>query len=227
MVTEFRLPKLKYCGLTRAEDVTAAIECGADAIGLNFYERSSRYIAPESGNEFYSLTNHRAMVVGVFVNARPAQVASVLSICPLDCIQLHGEESSEWMIESLKYSSLRSLPVIKAIAWRNSPEDESTALDWSSLSDARLMGLLVDAYDPVQRGGTGKTARWDLLFPRPAAFGNRPMMLAGGIRAENVAKAIEIAKPWGIDVASGIEMEPGVKDREKMQAIAQIALPLL
>jgi phosphoribosylanthranilate isomerase len=86
---------------------------------------------------------------------------------------------------------------------------------------------LVDSYDPVQRGGTGRTARWDLLFPRPIEFRHVPILLAGGLKSENISQAIQTAQPDGIDIASGIESAPGVKDHSKMQAISAIALPLL
>jgi len=233
MATQTLLPKIKFCGLTRSEDVTAAIACGADAIGLNFYHASPRYVAPATARELGEIAqksqgiSNSVMRVGVFVNASPSEVDAVLAICPLDCIQLHGDETPNWLDDSLAFSSLQSIYFIKAIAWRDCDEDRTIALHWSGKHDARLLGLLVDAFDPIQRGGTGKTARWDLLSPRPFELKNTPLLLAGGLTSENIAEAIRIAKPQGIDVASGIEISPGFKDYAKMQAIGDIARQMI
>jgi len=106
-------------------------------------------------------------------------------------------------------------------------EDRTKVLAWTRRHHPRLLGLLVDAFDPVQRGGTGKQARWDLLFPRSAEFRNTSILLAGGLTPENISQAIEIAKPDGVDIASGIESAPGLKDHSKMRAIAENVRVLL
>jgi phosphoribosylanthranilate isomerase len=233
MAFEIRFPKIKFCGLTRAEDVTAAIACGANAIGLNFYRASPRYIAPAAARELGEIAlrarvkGENVMRVGVFVNATPSEVSEILSLCPLDCIQLHGDESTGWLEGSLDFPALQTIRFIKAIAWRGCQEDQEIARDWNSVTDPRLLGLLVDAYDPIQRGGTGKTARWDLLFPRPIELKRFPILLAGGLTLENLAHALEIARPDGIDVASGIEVRPGIKDHSKMLAVGDIARQFL
>ena len=233
MTSQTRLPKIKYCGLTRVEDVTAAIACGADAIGLNFYPKSPRYVPPKLARELCQVaqpnpaTGTRVMRVGVFVNASPTEVDDILAECPLDCIQLHGDESPDWLEASTAFPSMRSIYFIKAIAWRDCEEDCVTAARWNAVTDSRLLGLLVDAFDPVQRGGTGKTARWDLLFPRPKELLGKALMLAGGLSVDNISQAIAIAKPDGIDVASGIEQTPGIKDSEKMRVVGEVAAKLL
>ena len=227
MVADIRFPKLKFCGLTRADDVVAAIDCGADAIGLNFYPASPRYVQPTVARKWSSLVAHRATLVGVFVNASPREVAEIVAECPLDCVQLHGDESPDWMNEAACFRALQSISFIKAVAWRGLEEDRMNVERWTTARHPRLLGLLVDSYDPVQRGGTGRTARWDLLFPRPIEFRRVPILLAGGLKSENISQAIQTAQPDGIDIASGIESAPGVKDHSKMQAISAIALPLL
>jgi phosphoribosylanthranilate isomerase len=227
MASLIRLPKLKFCGITQMADVSAAIECGADAIGLNFYPASSRYVSPAHAQDLSRSAAGKALVVGVFVNREPAEVADIAAECSLDCIQLHGEEPPSWIDQANLFASLKSLPIIKAVSWRGCQEDQENLLEWTSSPPQRLLGLLVDSFDPIQRGGTGRTARWDLLFPRPIEFGNIKIMLAGGLKPENVAQAILTAKPDGIDMASGIESAPGIKDSEKMRAVAKIALPLL
>ena len=227
MAPEIRLPKIKFCGLTRPTDVSAAIECGADAIGFNFYKPSPRYVPPEVARGLSQIADQRVLRVGVFVNATPTEVDAVLAICPLDCIQLHGDETPAWIEQSLSFPSLQSIRFIKAVAWRDNDEDRQTATAWSHFDNPRLLGLLVDAYDPVQRGGTGKTARWDLLFPRPKELQNTTLLLAGGLTSENISMAFETARPDGVDIASGIESAPGIKDHAKMQLIADISRRLL
>jgi len=227
MVAVPRLPRLKYCGLTRVEDVLGAIDCGADAIGLNFYPDSPRCISSDTARRLSSAINHRAMVVGVFVNASVEAVADMVDRCRLDCVQLHGDESPEWVEQASSDSALKTKSFIKAIAWRDTDRDRHEAQRWSQYDNPCVLGLLVDAFDPVQRGGTGRTARWDLLSPRPIEFGGLSILLAGGLTEHNVSEAIRMAKPDGIDLASGIESEPGVKELLKMQAISKIAIPLL
>ena len=227
MATEIRLPKIKFCGLTRTEDVVAAIECGADAIGLNFYKPSPRYVSPETARGLSQAAENLVLRVGVFVNASPIEVDAVLAICPLDCIQLHGDETPEWIDFAAVIPSLKSMLFIKAVAWRDMEEDRQKVLSWTRSRHPRLLGLLVDAYDPVQRGGTGKMARWDLLFPRPEEFRNTTILLAGGLTPENILQAIEIARPDGVDIASGIESAPGLKDHSKMQVIAEVARKMI
>ena len=227
MATENRFPKIKFCGLTRTADVTAAIECGADAIGLNFYKPSPRYVSPETARELSIVADQRVMRVGVFVNASPMEVDAVLAICPLDCIQLHGDETPEWIDEASYFPLLQSIFFIKAIAWRGTVADQEKVIAWTHNHYPRLLGMLVDAYDPVERGGTGKTARWDLLFPRPKEFRNATILLAGGLTPENISRAIQTAKPDGVDIASGIESAPGMKDYSKMRAIAEVSKRML
>lgn len=223
MAIEIRLPKIKFCGLTRSQDVRAAIECGADSIGLNFYKPSPRYVSPETARELSRAADGIALRVGVFVNASPTDVDAVLANCPLDCIQLHGDETPDWIEQASAISSFESILFIKAVAWRDQQEDREKVLAWTQRQHPRLLGLLIDAYNPVQRGGTGKTARWDLLFPRPKELRNTKILLAGGLTAENISQAIQTAKPDGVDIASGIEAAPGIKDHSKMRAIAVLA----
>ena len=223
MAIEIRLPEIKFCGLTRIVDVLAAIECGADAIGLNFYKPSPRYVSPEVASRLSLVADKLVMRVGVFVNASPLEVDAVLAICPLDCIQLHGDETPEWLDQASAIPSLNAVSFIKAVMWQGQAEDRKSVLAWTKIKHSQLLGLLVDAYDPVERGGTGKTARWDLLSPRPNEFRDANLLLAGGLTPENISKAMETAKPDGVDIASGIESAPGIKDHSKMRAIAEIA----
>lgn len=216
--------RIKYCGFQRAQDITDALEVGAEAIGLNFYPRSPRYVEPEAAAEFSQLIQERSrgqvLRVGVFVNPTIEELRKTLDCCPLDVVQLHGDERPELVLHEKLVP-----PIIKAISWReNNSEDLEMAKLWAEqASQVQLVGFLVDAHDPIQRGGTGKTTRWDLLYPRPAAFDNVRVILAGGLRPENVSEAISIARPDAVDTASGIEKSPGLKNVEKMRAFADAA----
>ena len=212
--------RIKFCGFRRAEDVVAALEAGADAIGLNFCPASPRFVTPDQASILAELAKGKALVVGVFVNPSLGEILDTLRICPLDLIQLHGDENPALVIG-------KALPrIIKAMPWREgNSEDVATATDWNAQAiDANLAGMLIDAYDPIQRGGTGRVARWDLLNPRPKVLADQLMILAGGLTDLNVADAIQISRPDAVDTASGIEVKPGVKDKIKMQLFVKAAL---
>lgn len=234
-------PRLKFCGITREIDVEHAIEAGACAIGLNFVPTSKRYVGLRLAADLSQLAAGRIQRIGVFVNATPQHVADVIHVCELDGIQLHGDEGLEWLLEAREIEGLRELPLLRGLPYRGSEDDVAVA-QWSEhVRDhrSRVSAILIDAFDPVERGGTGKTARWDLLNPRPVCFSPTrmdashgtesfeseavpvPMILAGGLQPSNIAEACTIARPDGIDVASGIETEPGIKDRDAMLALAE------
>ncbi|XZE21233.1 phosphoribosylanthranilate isomerase [Pirellulaceae bacterium SH449] len=214
-------PKIKFCGFTRHEDLEVACELGVDAVGLNFYERSPRYVDIKQGRELSKIAEGRTTRVGVFVNATPVEVASVVESCELDVVQLHGDETLDWLEEARELPRLASFPILRALSWRGEshPEDEEIASSWSS--NPQVMGLLVDAHDPVQRGGTGKVARWDLLSPRPAPLRGKAFWLAGGLTPANVQTALDLVLPDGIDLASGIEISPGIKSPELMRRFCE------
>ncbi|MFN7730316.1 MAG: phosphoribosylanthranilate isomerase [Pirellula sp.] len=229
--------RLKYCGFTRLEDVQAAIDVGVSAIGLNFYPKSKRFIARDLAERLSRCAEGQVLRVGVFVNASPMEVESIVLGCGLDCVQLHGDETVEWLQESAQRPGLQGVGILRAMPYRGQVDD-AAVLSWSDCAARQgspVQGILVDAYDPIERGGTGRTARWDLLYPRPSAFEYKessaqgldrtrawvPMLLAGGITADNVEQAMQVARPDGVDVASGIESAPGIKDPVLMRRIAQ------
>jgi phosphoribosylanthranilate isomerase len=219
-------PRLKYCGFTRSQDIRDAIACGVDAIGLNFYTQSPRYVGARWSHDLVSsyceeVKAGRLLAVGVFVNETHARVEETVNRFALNAVQLHGDESPEWLEESRSYAALTNVQFLKAISWRGTAEDERNALAWKACHDPRWLGLLVDSYDPVQRGGTGKTVRWELLHPRPIALQGNKLLLAGGLKPENVLQALQVAFPDGLDIASGIELSPGIKDPLAMKMIAK------
>lgn len=246
-------PRLKFCGFTRSEDVLAALDAGAEAIGLNFYSASKRFVSLAVAESLSKVAHGHALRVGVFVNATPEEVESVVLRCGLDAIQLHGDEPVSWLERAHRLAGLQKIPVLRALPYRG-VIDDAAVREWSKSGageGSQVMGLLIDAYDPIERGGTGKTAQWDLLYPRPNSFygegqpstdrsGCRvpigleidattepqqrpiPILLAGGIRPDNLQRALQTAQPDGIDMASGIETAPGIKDHQAMMYIGQM-----
>jgi phosphoribosylanthranilate isomerase len=195
---------IKICGITREEDAHAAVEAGAAAIGFVFWPPSPRYIDPERARAIAAALPPFVTRVGVFVDQPAGRVNDIAARVGLGAVQLHGDEPVAYLRDI-------QAPVIKAIA-----SDVVDPDAWPS----RVV-LLVDAHDPARRGGTGRLADWD----RARALANRrKVLLAGGITPDNVAEAVSRVRPFGIDVSSGVESAPGVKDRAAMQALVEAAL---
>lgn len=187
---------VKVCGITRPEDATRAIELGADALGFVFWPGSPRFIDPYRAREIMALVPPFVTTVGVFVNQPADYVNGVAGLARLSAVQLHGDEDPAFAREMRR-------PVIKAVNGRRSESDM-----WSD-----RVTLLVDAHDPVRRGGTGKTADWTAA----AALARvRRVLLAGGITPENARAAVDAVQPFGLDVSSGVESAPGIKDHDRM-----------
>ncbi len=197
--------RVKICGITNWPDAQRAIEAGCDAIGFNFCLRSPRYIAPQAASAIRRRLPREIAAIGVFVNEAPASVAELAGAIRLDYAQLHGEETP-----AAARAVGRSTPVIKA--FRVGPRFEA-----ARIARYPAAAFLLDGAPPNGRlrGGTGHSFDWALA--RPAAqYG--PIVLAGGLTAENVAQAIRTAHPSAVDVASGVESAPGHKDPRKLRA---------
>ena len=191
--------RVKICGLTQVEDVRAAARAGADAIGLVFYEKSPRVVSIDQARKMLQALPPFVSSVGLFVNADPARVEQVLENCPLDILQFHGDETPE-------FCRRFGRPYLKVL--RVSGEtDLRRPLD--DYGDAQ--GLLLDCAVPGQWGGSGQRFAWWRL---PEL--GKPLILAGGLQAENVQEAVRIAQPYGVDVSSGVERSPGCKDHGRM-----------
>ena len=191
---------VKICGITSEADALAAAEAGADAIGLMFYEGSSRHVTLEQAKAISAALPQHVMRVGVFVNAEEAFVHQALTECMLNILQFHGDETPE---ECSRY------PVMTLKAFR--VQGEETLAELEAYPSA---GYLLDAYVKDALGGTGATFNWDLAV-RAQEFG-KPIFLAGGLTPENVGEAVRKVQPFGVDVSSGVEIEPGRKDAEQM-----------
>lgn len=205
-------PTVKICGFTRAEDVDCAVELGADLVGLNFSATSSRCITPELARELVAAVRGRAQVVGVFVGTSVAEVAEVVERVPLDLVQLHGDESPE-LLPALAAAALP--PVIRAFRVAGLPRPEDLA-PWRGAS-----WWLFDKYDPVQFGGMGEAWDWTALAQLPHTC---PVLVAGGVRPGRARLALEGSCADGIDVCSGVESRPGVKDHDALARLfAEVA----
>ena len=189
--------RVKICGVTRLEDALAAAQAGADALGFNFWPQSKRYVDPRAAGDIIALLPPFVATVGVFVDPTRDEALRAAEASGVQWLQLHGDESPE-LCASLP------LPVLKAIRVRH-----RASLDLLDAYD--VAGFLLDTDSPGY-GGSGATFDWTL-----AAEGARraPIVLAGGLRPENVADAVRQVRPWAVDVASGVESAPGVKDHEK------------
>lgn len=194
--------RVKICGITRLEDGLAAATAGADALGFNFYDKSPRVIGIGQAQEFHAALPPFVARVGLFVNAQPEFVKAVLAAVPLDLLQFHGDESEE-------YCRGFARPYLKALRMKPGMDVAAAAQAYAS-----AQGILVDAWHEEQYGGTGKAFDWSLLG---AAVRSERLVLAGGLHPGNVAEAIRQVRPWAVDVSSGVESAPGIKDKGKIE----------
>jgi len=197
--------RVKICGITRVEDALNAVENGADAIGLVFYEPSPRYISISQAMEIANIIPAFVSVVGLFVNAEASFVNTVISQVKLDLLQFHGDESPE---ECASYG----LPFIKAIRVKSDTNLVQCAKDFSASK-----ALLLDTHAEGVAGGTGQAFDWNLI---PAGL-TKPVILAGGLNVQNVAQAIKQVHPYAVDVSGGVEISKGIKDAAKIAAFMQ------
>ncbi|MEL6150374.1 MAG: phosphoribosylanthranilate isomerase [Chloroflexota bacterium] len=214
---------VKICGVTSPDNAMMIAEFGADMIGLNFYPKSPRYIEPAKASIICDylrdeLGDERPLLVGLFVNMPYSHIAEVISVANLDFVQLSGDESDELLHElgGRGFKSIR--PQTKAAAI-----DDVQYYAKEFIDDERIPSLLLDAYHPKLYGGTGETASVEVALAVKAQVPR--LMLAGGLNPENVIDRIQAIRPWGVDVASGVELEgqPGVKDPYKIEAFIEAA----
>ena len=204
------MTKIKICGIKTVDDALAAMDAGADMLGFNFYPKSPRYIDPGICRDIMAVMRKygQIMYVGVFVNASASEIRATVETCALSLIQLHGDESPELTrsFGGKAFKAFRGVPL--------NVEDFAREEPPAFLLDASVKGT--EAY-----GGTGIKADWSAA----AEFAKQyPLLLAGGLTPENVAEAVRRVQPWGVDVASGVESSPGVKDTAKMKAFVRAIL---
>ena len=191
---------VKICGLTRAKDVKLAVACGADAIGFVF-TNSPRRISPETACRLSSCVPEGVLRVGLFLDQDRSEIDRVLNSVPLDILQFHGSETEQ-------ECSAYGLPWLKAVAMQDAGSVKRAERNYPG-----AMGLLLDSHVTGQRGGSGRVFDWSLSEPV-----SKPVWLAGGLNAENVGQAIRIVRPFAVDVSSGVETAPGIKDASRITA---------
>jgi phosphoribosylanthranilate isomerase len=193
---------IKICGLTRADDARRAVDAGATAIGMVFWAGSPRAVTLAQAEAVAAAAGPDVLTVGVFVDATREEIDHVMRRVPLGVAQLHGEESPAF-VDTLVWPVIKAVPV----------SAEGPLPDLAPWAGVRVM---LDAHDPVRRGGTGRLVDW----ARAAALAaTRPVILAGGLRPDNVAEIVMRVRPAGIDVSSGVERAPGVKDDALVRAL--------
>jgi phosphoribosylanthranilate isomerase len=198
---------VKICGITRLDDAEAAVDAGAGALGFVFWRDSPRFVDPYRARAIVRRLPAFISTVGVFVNQSPEYVAGVASLVPLSAVQLHGDEP-------VAQVNGVGRPVIKALTLDAASQPHILAA-WPG-----HVTILLDAHDPVRRGGTGRSLDWEAAA---AIAAERRIVLAGGLTPDNVAEAIDRVRPFAIDVSSGVERSPGVKDHERVRALCRAA----
>lgn len=201
------MTRVKICGLTRPEDAEQAVQLGAWALGVIMWRKSPRYCPPERAAEIAAAHHRSAQIAGVFVDQQLDEVVEIANGVGLTTVQLHGDEGRKYCDEVARRTGAK---VIKAFRVRN----RSVLTDLNKYHDVDYH--LLDTYKAGIPGGTGESFDWSFL--RGRGEGRIPLILSGGLTAENVATAIETVRPFAVDVAGGVESQPGVKDPALMQA---------
>lgn len=193
--------KVKICGMTQLKDALFAVEQGVDAVGFIFYKKSPRAVTMKTVREIITKLPPLVDTVGVFVNESAERVNKIADYCGLDLVQLHGEESPAFcrkihrrVIKAFRVKDLQSI---------------------KQLEKFPVSGFLLDTFSDDLHGGTGKTFDWNLALP---AKKMGPVILAGGLTPRNILQAVRQVRPYGVDVCSGVEKSPGIKDLEKVRS---------
>ncbi len=201
------MPRVKICGITSVEDAQAAIEAGADALGLVFYAPSPRSVSIAQAQEISRIVGPFVSLVGLFVNADADEVQNTLSQIPLHVLQFHGDESRD-------YCEQFQRPYMKAIRMRPELDIQQAMNEHPNAS-----GILLDAYRKGVPGGTGETFDWQ----RVPARSEQALVLAGGLNPDNLEQALAATHVWAVDVSGGVESSPGRKDHEAIKRFVRIA----
>jgi phosphoribosylanthranilate isomerase len=202
--------KVKICGITNLDDALLAVECGADALGFNFYENSPRYISPQETSQIISKLPPEIDKIGVFVNEHLHEIERACSAGVFDFIQLHGDETSGFVDQLAMRIETRIIKVFRV----GNGFVPSTALDYA------VHGYLLDA-DSTRFGGSGESFDWNIAIEFKELVPE--FYLAGGLTPDNVADAIKKVRPYAVDVASGVELTKGKKDPKKVEAFIRNA----
>jgi phosphoribosylanthranilate isomerase len=202
--------KVKICGITNTQDAQVAIAAGADALGFVMYRNSPRWVEPAVARSIIADLPPFVLPVGVFVNEDAAAVRTLMDECGFSLAQLHGDETAG-------YCQQLGRPVLKALRVK----DRGSFLALAEFQGrAHVRGFLIDAFSDRAYGGTGHRVDWTLAAEAARSV---PILLAGGLTPSNVAEAVRLVRPYGVDVSSGVEASPGKKDSEKVKAFIEAA----
>ena len=208
--------RIKICGLTRSDDIAAAANAGADALGFVFYEPSPRYVTPQAAAQLIALVPPMITTVGLFVNATPQQVADTVQTAPVAILQFHGDETLE---QCFAAAALANRPFLRAVRVRADTnaadllEYEAQYRAASSRTGGKFAGLLLDAFVEGYGGG-GKVFDWSLI---PEELAPR-VVLSGGLSVQNATDAVVRVRPYAVDISSGVEASKGIKDASRVRA---------
>lgn len=202
--------RIKVCGVTHPGDAVMASSAGADAVGLNFYAQSPRCVSTDTARTIAAALDQRTLVVGVFVNTGSEEIVRISEQVPLGAVQLHGDEAPDYLAELP--STLRVIKAVRIGASGLAPLIEF--MEGCANQGRRPDAVLLDAASALGYGGTGQKIDWTLGAGVREVLGSTPWVLAGGLNGENVERAIDLARPDGVDTASGVESAPGEKDAE-------------
>lgn len=204
--------RIKVCGITRLQDALCAVECGADALGFIFHRKSARYVDPEEARLIIEQLPPFVDAVGVFVDKEREEVEEIVRYCRLGYVQLHGDESAKYAERLLRFTS--PCEVIKAFR-----VGEQTTVEDFEPYIPHVKAFLLDTFDKELVGGTGKSFDWAII---PRLGLRKPFMLAGGLDPLNIAAALQQVRPYGVDVNSGVEVAPGLKDHQQIREFVRI-----
>ena len=202
--------RVKICGITRTIDIQSAVDAGADAIGFVFFPKSPRYVSSLDAKKLIHQLPAYVQAVGLFVNATAEEVASVVHEVPLDILQFHGDESPTTCQEIAAYCKRRWYKAIQV------HPDLDIVDEIKKYQQAGASAILLDAWHPDLKGGTGHQFDWS-LFPKL----DIPLILAGGLNPQNVAEAIKMTRPFAVDVSGGVESAKGIKDQQRIERFMQ------
>jgi phosphoribosylanthranilate isomerase len=201
--------RVKICGMTRGRDIRAAVSCGADALGFVFAPGSKRVISPRRARELVQWVPAFVARVGLFLDQDAEQVGSILEQVPLSLLQFHGREDAAFCRQF-------GMPYIKAVSMNSGQATEQVEQAEREFDDAAA--LLMDSHDPGGLGGTGRVFNWQRM-----GQAGRPLILAGGLTPDNVREAVRLVQPWAVDVSSGVEDAPGIKNAAAMRRFIEQA----
>jgi len=200
------VPRVKICGITNLEDALHAAACGADALGFVFYAGSPRCVEPDHARQIIARLPPLLTTVGLFVNEDPDRIRAIIALCGLNVVQLHGDE----LPAECSFPPARAIKALRL----------ESGVDLASLAAYPVSALLLDACVPGQFGGTGQRCDWGMAA-RIAE--KHRVILAGGLSPDNVTQAVSQVRPYGVDVSSGVERQPGQKDPEKVARFIRLA----